>query len=249
MKKEPQAPQGAPGWMVTYGDLVSLLMCFFVLLYSMSSADTQKMAAAVGSLNDAFGFSENPNSSDPAYVQLRLDELNNRIAERIAQKKGRGRGTEKHKADSPKSAEETGKGAETPRGDETKTQLLPRVDLGQDKGVLVQFTYGVAELDGDAKTQLKEFHARLVGSPYKIVLKGYSSVGEDGQYRQGINLAFARSVNVRNYLVSLGMKNNQFQILVVGEFETVDRDMLAYAADRDEANSAVVITNSTQTIR
>ncbi len=50
------APAGAPAWMVTYADLMSLLVCFFVLLISYSVPDTQKLKIVAGSMRDAFGF-------------------------------------------------------------------------------------------------------------------------------------------------------------------------------------------------
>ena len=34
--------EGAPLWIVTFGDLMSLLLCFFVLLLSFSEMDRQK---------------------------------------------------------------------------------------------------------------------------------------------------------------------------------------------------------------
>ncbi|PKM49849.1 MAG: hypothetical protein CVV02_13990 [Firmicutes bacterium HGW-Firmicutes-7] len=43
---------GLPGWMATYGDLVTLLLCFFVLLYSMSNIDISKYKAAFSSFEN-----------------------------------------------------------------------------------------------------------------------------------------------------------------------------------------------------
>ena len=48
-KREQEGPKGAPAWMATYGDLVTLLLCFFVLLFSMSSVDVAKFKAAMSS--------------------------------------------------------------------------------------------------------------------------------------------------------------------------------------------------------
>lgn len=42
---------GGSNWMDTYGDMVTLLLCFFVMLYSMSSLDTAKWEILVKSLN------------------------------------------------------------------------------------------------------------------------------------------------------------------------------------------------------
>jgi chemotaxis protein MotB len=46
---------GAPGWMVTYGDLMSLLLTFFVLIVSFSSIELRKFQKAMGSLKGALG--------------------------------------------------------------------------------------------------------------------------------------------------------------------------------------------------
>jgi chemotaxis protein MotB len=45
---------GAPAWMSTYGDMVTLLLCFFVLLYSFSTIDAKKFEAISTSLQSAF---------------------------------------------------------------------------------------------------------------------------------------------------------------------------------------------------
>lgn len=45
---------GAPEWMVTYSDMVTLLLCFFVLLYAMSQVDVQKMIGLRNSMADTF---------------------------------------------------------------------------------------------------------------------------------------------------------------------------------------------------
>jgi chemotaxis protein MotB len=52
-KKEESS--GAPAWVTTFADLMSLLMCFFVLLLSFSEMDLQKYKQVAGSMKDAFG--------------------------------------------------------------------------------------------------------------------------------------------------------------------------------------------------
>lgn len=51
MKKKNKAAEEGASWMDTYGDMVTLLLCFFVLLYSMSSLDQVKWENLVKSLN------------------------------------------------------------------------------------------------------------------------------------------------------------------------------------------------------
>ena len=48
-------PPGLPGYMGTFADLMSLLMCFFVLLLSFAEMDVQKFKQIAGSMEKAFG--------------------------------------------------------------------------------------------------------------------------------------------------------------------------------------------------
>ena len=48
-------PEGLPAWMGTFADLMSLLMCFFVLLLAMSEMDVLKFKQIAGSMKYAFG--------------------------------------------------------------------------------------------------------------------------------------------------------------------------------------------------
>ncbi|MDE7036284.1 MAG: OmpA family protein [Eubacteriales bacterium] len=51
MKRKEKSSGGGANWMDTYGDMVTLLLCFFVLLYSISSVDENKWMALVKSFN------------------------------------------------------------------------------------------------------------------------------------------------------------------------------------------------------
>jgi len=53
-KKQEDPPKGSPAWMATFSDLMNLLLCFFVLLFAMSSVDEAKQDAIIASLNQAF---------------------------------------------------------------------------------------------------------------------------------------------------------------------------------------------------
>lgn len=55
MAKRPEEPKkGSPEWMTTFSDLMNLLLCFFVLLFSMSSVDVEKFELVVASLQSSF---------------------------------------------------------------------------------------------------------------------------------------------------------------------------------------------------
>ncbi|MBF0427528.1 MAG: flagellar motor protein MotB [Magnetococcales bacterium] len=51
----PPCKKGAPAWLLTFGDLMSLLLTFFILLISMSTTDIVKFKDMAGSLREAFG--------------------------------------------------------------------------------------------------------------------------------------------------------------------------------------------------
>lgn len=53
-KKNEEAPKGSPAWMATFSDLMNLLLCFFVLLFSMSSVDAEKFELVIASLQNSF---------------------------------------------------------------------------------------------------------------------------------------------------------------------------------------------------
>ena len=57
-RKEDPPPAGAPAWMATFSDLMNLLLCFFVLLFSMSTVDAKKFEAVAASFSQTFSIFE-----------------------------------------------------------------------------------------------------------------------------------------------------------------------------------------------
>ncbi|REL31036.1 flagellar motor protein MotB [Thalassotalea euphylliae] len=55
LHQQDDQPSGSPAWMATFADLMSLLMCFFVLLLSYSEMDVLKFKQIAGSMKMAFG--------------------------------------------------------------------------------------------------------------------------------------------------------------------------------------------------
>lgn len=62
-KKEEASSSGSPAWMATFSDLMNLLLCFFVLLFSMSSVDQGKAEALIESLAQTFSIFEGGGAS------------------------------------------------------------------------------------------------------------------------------------------------------------------------------------------
>lgn len=57
-REEPEESGTSYSWMDTYGDMVTLLLCFFVLLYSFSSVDAGKWQQLVGAFSGNYGSGE-----------------------------------------------------------------------------------------------------------------------------------------------------------------------------------------------
>lgn len=53
-RRQEDPPAGSPAWMATFSDLMNLLLCFFVLLFSMSTVDEEKYNQLVASMASAF---------------------------------------------------------------------------------------------------------------------------------------------------------------------------------------------------
>ncbi len=62
-QKQEEPPKGAPAWMATFSDLMNLLLCFFVLLFSMSSVDEEKFEALIASLQSQYSILKGGGSS------------------------------------------------------------------------------------------------------------------------------------------------------------------------------------------
>lgn len=53
-RKEDTPPAGSPAWMATFSDLMNLLLCFFVMLFAMSSIEEAKLQEFVAAMNNTF---------------------------------------------------------------------------------------------------------------------------------------------------------------------------------------------------
>ncbi|MGW8195613.1 MAG: OmpA/MotB family protein [Desulforhopalus sp.] len=81
-RRRPRArnfPISPPSWMVTYADLITLLLTFFILLLSMANLDPVRFTKASSSLKDAFGIHR-----DPAQVNFTLPVLPSPLSTRFS---------------------------------------------------------------------------------------------------------------------------------------------------------------------
>ncbi len=98
-KKEEESGGGAPEWMCTFSDMMSLLLCFFVLLFSMSTIEKEKFVQAISSIQGALGripgmynmafvppISIQPQKSEPTQRNKTIERAKEAIAKKARSK-------------------------------------------------------------------------------------------------------------------------------------------------------------------
>ncbi len=181
--KKDKEEGGAPKWMTTFADLMSLLMCFFVLLLSFSEMDRQKFKQVAGSMEKAFGVQKDVPVKDsirgmemvspefstiPLQVQVTVME---NLAEEIE--------------------EEIVETEFTPEG------LIIRVEGG------VAFDSGKAEIKDRFKTLLDNLGKSIAGQDVKMIVSGHTDnvpLMKDAEFSSNWSLSAVRAVKVLEYL-------------------------------------------------
>ncbi len=231
MAREKPPEAGVPEWILTYGDMMSLLLCFFIMLFSMSTLQVVKVQAAIESLREGFGYtgaSLTPKGKANASKPRINSAARARRSETLA----------------------GGQPIQAPKGDNRTVQNI-RVDEEDVRDGLIRFEAGSDELTDRAKEELQLIYDQLVGSPYKIQIAGYTTPGEQGGLlRTEMDLAYTRATNVRDYLIkTFKFKPSFFQISVPGPYEPISRNVVPPGVDPRSANSAVVVRLLSNTVR
>lgn len=77
-RKPEEPPKGSPAWQATFADLMNLLLCFFVMLFSMSSIDAQKFELMAASFNQTFSIFTAGSTAigDGTLISMGVSQLN-----------------------------------------------------------------------------------------------------------------------------------------------------------------------------
>ncbi|MDR3182706.1 MAG: OmpA family protein [Planctomycetaceae bacterium] len=226
-QKPPEA--GVPEWILTYGDMMSLLLCFFIMLYSMSIIAEIKYEALVETLQKDFGYQGSSKQKSKSTKTTAARSSTTERSRRTAALLG-------------------GQPVVTTQGQQLKVQTI-RIDAENIRGGLVRFALGSDELSEQAKKDLTIMKDILLGSPFKIMIKGHVAPKEQGMYRRDIDLAYARAVNVQDFLMTLGFKEEFFQISVVNASEMPNRAILPAGTDPKLAGASAEVMLIDKTLR
>ena len=228
-RKKDKGGGGIPEWMCTFGDMMSLLLCFFIMLYSMSIIAEIKWEALVETLRARLHYSG----------RSKVDSRSNKTTATISNVSERSRRTAALSGSQP-----------TPGpGEFTQVQSI-RPDADIVKGGLIRFELGSDELTDQAEKDLQVMLPILINSPNKIMVKGHVAPTEEGKrYERDIDLARARAIKVMDNLISLGLKQEFFQIGVVDSTAILNRAILPAGTDPKLTGASVEVFLLAQTPR
>ena len=218
---------GAPDWVVTFGDLMSLLLCFFVLLLSFSEMDKAKYKEVCGSLEKAFGVQRKIKAmSVPKGVSIVAKDFDQPLvpiyekAEFVAMQKRTEVGE--------KLKEEIEKSLKDMEGMEGMEDLIG-VEVGENEVSIrmmgeTAFDSGKADIRTAMRPLLKRIAAVLREQEGEITVVGHTDnvpiVG--GPYRSNLGLSMARAASVAYYLLHEGnIKDNRVSTMGFGEYRPI----------------------------
>jgi len=188
---EEEAKKGAPEWMATYGDMMTLLLCFFVLLFAMSTVDSQKYKAVVQSLSGALGVLDSGTT-------VTLDPLVNNYPSDSP-------------TDSPTEYEEFSDMQEELQKILEESELNGQIKLEiNERGLLIRFLdsvlfdSGKADLTPAAAQIIDKVSAILKETDKKVTIEGHTDDVPISTFRFPSNweLSTTRAVNVVKYMIN-----------------------------------------------
>ncbi len=179
---------GIPEWVVTFGDMMSLLLTFFIMLVSMSETKKdEKFQAVAESMRQQFGHDRSMESMSPGDHKMQTSAF------RVLSTTGRAKKKDTHKGGAPTKA---------PFGDEERVRIV-RPGGNTAIGTVVFFKDGELELDDDSKSALDEQVKLLSGKPQKIEIRGHTAqqlASQGTEPLDAMDLAYRRCRNVMLYL-------------------------------------------------
>ena len=223
---------GAPSWMVTFGDMMSLLLTFFVLLFTYSTMDAEKYKALAGSLKNAFGSSAMSQLAGMIEVGglATRDKPTTMLIPPAEQKDEPGLPDEKAQPPvkmeldqaTEEVIEETYKEVQKNRAQDLEKQLnasieanLPgsRIEIVRHNGTVmvrfpneIAFPSGSGDLTTQFTTTLEPLIPMLAATKGEVVVSGHTDNVpiSGGAYRSNWDLSAARATSVVHVLVDSG---------------------------------------------
>ena len=213
-KKQEEAPKGSPAWMNTFSDLMNLLLCFFVLLFSMSTVDAEKFEMVVASLQSSFSVLPSGGSSigEGQLISSGISQLEN-FSIFFENSSSEGKDTEQKdtkEAYKEEALEESEKMAEQISGQTEQYGIQNQVEVDFNaeyvlltlNGALL-FDSGKSEIRQDAYPLIDKIGAILTNYNSNIIeIEGHTDNVpiSNAKYENNDVLSMYRALNVADYI-------------------------------------------------
>ncbi len=222
-KKPP--PAGAPDWMVTYGDMMTLLLCFFVILVSMSEIKKdQKFQEVMDSIRVAFGY------DGTIGVVPTIASSKNSLVEKL------------NRVVLPDSIRHDGDSDEEGIDGRVFRVTNVREGIRLQIGGRISFNKFEAVLKPKAVTLIRKLASKIVGQNTVINIRGHATlepIPPDSPYRDAMELSMARARAVADELQDSGVRPERLRVIGVGNYEPLVSQ--AYTEERMSLNRRVEI--------
>jgi chemotaxis protein MotB len=219
--------EGLAEWIMSYADMITILMAFFVVMYSMAGRDTAKEQAVLKALREQFG------PLVPGWGLLLpglLPHDKSSLIE-LPHKGGvKGRNQNRGGADQLR----------TPEGEHSRMHAPWTGDQSRVGGA-VFFTDEATQLSESQKRALDLVANDIKGKPQKVEIRGHASrrAGvRSADAKDAWDEAYARCRNAMEYLVSSGIDSRRIRMSVAGDNEPLGA---GGAAEPYEQNSRVEV--------
>ncbi|HBN74990.1 MAG TPA: hypothetical protein DD473_04055 [Planctomycetaceae bacterium] len=222
-------PPGVPEWVVTYGDMMSLLLTFFIMLVSLSEvAADKKYRAIMESARQYMGYSSGPLA--PPGKNFPMNSLVESLEE---QKLGSQADTEK------------GSGGVKNKGPQGQDIHVKRLEEGEGQlaGVPIQFESGSAEISAAMAFEIRKIAREVAGKPQKLELRAFNSPIVNGipqTSEQILELGYQRGEAVRQILLDNKIRRDHMRLAV---YFAVPQDQQERKISRNQDRVEITIFN------
>jgi chemotaxis protein MotB len=199
---------GIPEWVVTFGDMMSLLLTFFIMLVSLSEIkEEETYQALVDSMQQQFGYQKTLDALSPGDKKPRQSAYTPLATTGRAKKADTATGGVPEKA---------------PVGEEPLVRIV-RPGQVTAVGSVIFFEMGSDRLGRNDIAVLKNLASQLRGKPQKIEVRGHVSAEFAARTKgtdQAVLLGIKRAAAVRRYLVDVeGIESARFRISSAADSE------------------------------
>ncbi|MCP8617142.1 flagellar motor protein MotS [Salirhabdus salicampi] len=214
-------PKESSRWMTTYADLITLILVFFILLFSMSQIDMEKFKAVAQSYKDRVIFDHNPSIIDGDYPAHKLDDYRERESDETKDEVSESDEEEIHEVEKEQNDDELDILLAKVRQFLTEEGLNDVIKANRTtQGVVlvlqekVLFESGRAHITEEGKPFLNQVSRLLRGIPNNIKVEGHTDNRPIAttQFPSNWELSSARASSVIRYFIeNHGLEDKRFQ--------------------------------------